>query len=103
MRAAVNYGYHSQAAWYLDLARDLGHPARAFAFIVQEKEAPYLVTVIELPPELVDIGRRRNRAALERFRDCTESGVWPGYEGEHNDDILTVSLPGWAARELEYA
>jgi phage recombination protein Bet len=46
---------------------------------VQEKEPPYLVTVIELPPELVDIGRARNRRALERFRDCTESDLWPGY------------------------
>lgn len=83
LRAAVKYGYHTQHAWYLDLAADLGHPAEAFAFIVQEKEPPYLVTVIEIPRELVEIGRRRNARALERFRDCTEADLWPGYVPDH--------------------
>lgn len=97
VKAAVNFGYHMQHAWYLDLARDLGHPGKAFAFIAQEKEPPYLVTVIELPPELVDIGRRRNRAALERFRDCTESDLWPGYVPD--DQFAQPSAPAWALRE----
>lgn len=97
VRAAVNFGYHMQAAWYLDLAADLGHPAPAFAFIVQEKEPPYLPTVIELPRELVDIGRRRNARALERFRDCTESNLWPGYVPD--DTFATPTAPGWALRE----
>lgn len=94
VKAAVNFGYHMQAAWYADLARDLGHPADAFAFVVQEKEAPYLVTVIELPEELVTIGRTRNRRALERFRDCTESGYWPGYVPD--DEFAQPAAPRWA-------
>lgn len=97
VRAAVNYGYHMQHAWYLDLARDLGHPAKAFAFIVQEKEPPYLVTVIELPPELVDVGRARNTRALERFRDCTETDRWPGYVPD--DQFAQPDAPSWALRE----
>jgi len=101
VRAAVSYGYQMQAGWYLDLAADLGHPAQAFAFIVQEKTAPYLVTVIELPPELVAHGRERNRRALERFRDCTESGRWPGYVPD--DQFATPSAPSWATRDEEYA
>ncbi len=43
--AIKKWGYDKQAAWYTDLARDLGHPASAFAFIFQMKEPPYLVTV----------------------------------------------------------
>lgn len=101
VRAAVNYGYHSQHAWYLDLAADVGHPAAAFAFIVQEKDPPYVVTVIELPADLVDVGRARNRIALQRFRDCTESGLWPGYWPD--DDFATPSAPAWALRTEEYA
>ncbi len=97
VKAASNFGYHMQAAWYSDLARDLGHPSKAFAFITQEKEAPYLVTVIELPPELVDVGRRRNRAALERFRDCTETNLWPGYVPD--DQFAQPPAPLWALRE----
>jgi len=94
IKAAVNFGYHMQHAWYVDLAADLGHPAEAFAFIVQEKEAPYLVTVIELPEELVRVGAARNRRALERFRDCTESGTWPGYLPD--TEIATPAAPRWA-------
>lgn len=101
VKAAVNFGYHMQAAWYTDLARDLGHPAEAFAFIVQEKEAPYLVTVIELPTELVAIGRARNRRALERFRDCTESGLWPGYIPD--DTFAQPAAPRWALYQEDYA
>src|SRR5207244_1704033 len=80
-----------QAPRYPDLASDIGRPAEAFAFIVQEKEPPYIVTVIELPAELVDIGRARNQRALERFRDCTESGLWPGYIPD--DTFATPSAP----------
>lgn len=92
--SAAKFGYHMQAAWYLDLARDLDHPAEAFAFIAQEKEAPYLVSVIELDAAAVQRGRELNRQALERFRDCTASNIWPGYT--RDDAFVTVSLPRWA-------
>jgi hypothetical protein len=73
------WGYDAQAAWYTDLARDLGHPAAAFAFIFQEKAAPYQVTVAYVDDADLWDARQHNRAALERFRDCTESGFWPAY------------------------
>lgn len=98
-RAAASFGYHMQAAWYLDLAADLGHPAQAFAFIVQEKEAPYLVSVVELDADALDRGRELNRRALERFRDCTESNLWPGYQAP--DTFTTISLPRWAFYDEE--
>lgn len=89
--AVKKWGYDSQAAWYTDLARDLGHPADAFAFIFQAKEPPYLVTVAYVPDDELDVARHRNRTALERFRDCTESGLWPGYLGD-NDSAAVLSL-----------
>lgn len=73
------FGYDLQAAWYTDLARDLGHPAAAFAFIAQEKEPPYDVSVVYVDDYELHEAREKNRHALERFRDCTESGIWPGY------------------------
>jgi hypothetical protein len=77
--AVRKWGYDQQAAWYTDLARDLGHPAAAFAFIFQEKAAPYQVTVAYIDDADLWDARQRNAAALERFRDCTESGLWPAY------------------------
>ena len=95
-RSVVNFGYDMQAAWYSDLADACGHPLDAFAFVAQEKEAPYSVEVYDLPPELLQRGRDRNRRALERYRDCTQSGIWPGYTGQ---PFTTLPAPRWALRE----
>lgn len=85
--AVSKFGYANQAAWYLDLASDLGHPAREFVFIFQAKEPPYSVTVARLLPDDLDAARTRNRVALQMFRDCTESGLWPDYLP---DDVCAV-------------
>lgn len=71
-------GYDLQAAWYTDLLRDIGHPATAFAFIAQEKEPPYEVSVIFVDDADLYAARERNRLALQIYRDCTASGIWPG-------------------------
>ena len=97
-RSAANYGYHQQAAWYLDGIRALvGVDDPAFVFVVQEKDPPYLVNVIELDTTALDIGRARNRAAIERWIECTEKDEWPGY----STDVELVSLPRWAEIQAE--
>jgi hypothetical protein len=96
-RAAASFGYHMQAAWYLDLWHDLGEPIERFAFIVQEKTPPYLVEVIELDEDALDLGRRRNALALQVYRDCRAAGLWPGYR--RDDESTVVSLPRWAYYE----
>lgn len=91
-RAAMDYGYHQQAAWYLDgvIALEVADDP-AFVFVVQEKTAPYLVSVIELDPLALRIGRHLNRHALNIYAACSRTGRWPGY----TDDVELVSLPGW--------
>lgn len=93
-KACADFGYHQQAAWYLDVAADLGKPLRGFVFIAQMKEPPYLVECYELEATAVQVGRERNRAALERFRDCTETGIWPGFTGRQT--ITALDIPSWA-------
>ena len=75
--AIRRYRYDMQAAWYLDLARDLGHPAAAFAFIVQEKTAPYPVTVAYVDEDDLEDARADNRRALDTFRRCVDTDEWP--------------------------
>jgi len=102
-RSVANFGYHQQAAWYLDGIRELRPGSDpAFVFVFQEKCPPYLVTVCELDHLAERAGRRLNAQAIERYRDCTESGRWPGYSGRA-DDIELISLPPWATRTEEYA
>ncbi|MCQ8831838.1 PD-(D/E)XK nuclease-like domain-containing protein [Streptomyces malaysiensis] len=90
----AKYGYNCQAAWYEEAAQalDLGGKDTEMLLIVQEKTAPYLVNVIGVDFMSREIGRGKNRAAIETFADCMATGNWPGYGDEPN----YLSLPGWA-------
>lgn len=97
-RAVFEYGYHIQAAWYLEGIRALGiHPDPRMVFVFQEKSAPYLVTVIELDGVALRIGHNQAKQALATYKKCSESGRWPGY----SDRVETIALPAWAERKLE--
>lgn len=97
-RSAAKFGYAQQHAWYVDGVKALGIADEvAFVFVVQEKEPPFLVSVVELHPADVEIGARLNRRAVELFAECSESGVWPGYP----DDVVMRELPAWYRREHE--
>lgn len=92
-RKAADFGYHMQAAWYIDVAILLGLCQQpAFVFIAQEKEPPYLVSVVEFDAEAIEEGRALNRQAINLYKHCTDNDVWPGY----GDDIYPISLPKWA-------
>lgn len=98
-KTAADYGYHMQHAMYLDAvdALDLASPAPAFVFVVQEKTAPYVVTVVELDTEAESLGRRQIRKAVALFAECQRTGRWPGY----TDEVALVSLPDWYQHRIE--
>jgi hypothetical protein len=97
-KACANYGYHQQAAWYLDAVIACeGETDPAFLFVAQEKVPPYLVTVAQLDDDAIAAGDALNYRAMEIFRDCTASGVWPGYQDDN--DIPYISLPRWARED----
>ena len=99
-KAVYDYRYHMQAAWYLDAAAAcLGEHDAAFLFVAQEKTAPYLTGVYGLDQDSLDLGRAMNERAMERYRDCTESGIWPGYQP---DGVGYLSLPPWAYTREDY-
>lgn len=94
-RYGINYGYHWQAAWYLDMAAALGRDVSAgFQFIVQEKEPPFHASVVEFDPETVELGRAWNRYAINRWHECLEADDWPAYPAE----TVTVAAMPWAPR-----
>jgi hypothetical protein len=97
-KAVANYGYHIQAAQYIDAAIACLDADPAFLFVFQMKDPPYLVNVAELDDDAIRVGRARLRSAREIFRDCTETGIWPGYEAQADDGITYITLPPWAAR-----
>lgn len=97
-RTAASFGYHMQAAWYPDGARELDlDPDPAFVFVLVGKTPPYPVSVVELDADAIELGRRRNRRAINLYADCLETGHWPAY----GDDVHLVGLPKYAFYDEE--
>lgn len=98
-KAAADNGYHIQDAVYTAGARALGlDEDPAFLFVVQEKTPPYLVSVVQLDEPSRLAGARLSRRAMAVYQDCVASGEWPGY----TDDVIQISLPGWARNREDY-
>ena len=94
-RAVANLRYDMQADWYAAGVEAITGLRCPFLFVFQEKEPPYLITVCQLDYDARASGRLRNERAIEIYRDCEESGIWPGYSPDINE-IKTISLPPWA-------
>ncbi len=102
-RSLYDYGYYMQAPWYLDgaIALDLCGPDAALLFVFQEKQAPYLVTVVQPDAMAMRMGRDANARALDIYRKCVAEDRWPGY----SDDIELVGVPRYVENRFleEYA
>ena len=95
MRSILKYRYHIQAAWYLDIANQLGLERERFVFIAQEKKEPFHVDVYTLPDELVEIGRITYRNCLNKLERCIEKDSWPGY----TEGVVELPCPAYARPE----
>ena len=95
-KTAHEYGYHQSAAHYIDGVKAATGEELPFHFVLVEKTAPYLVSVVELDIEAINLGRMLNDRAKRIYRECVESGNWPGYPG-----AVTANLPMWAIYQTE--
>ncbi|WP_343715303.1 PD-(D/E)XK nuclease-like domain-containing protein [Inquilinus sp.] len=104
-RRVLDYGFHMQAAWYLDAEQAVaGERPTKFFFVAVEKEPPFLVAVHEMDVDAIGWGRIQNRRAIRTFAECMSSGRWPGYRDPlqpSKDQAFRISLPGFALRDLE--
>lgn len=91
-RSVSDWGYHIQGWWYEQACKAAGlGPDVRFALVVQEKTAPYLVSVCFPDREAIQAGGLLARDAINQYAECTASGVWPGYP----EQGVPVSLPPW--------
>jgi len=95
-KTAHNFGYHQSAAHYIDGVKAATGEELPFTFVLVEKTAPYLVSVVELDWEAIDLGRALNDRAKRIYRECTETGNWPGYPTAE-----PIALPTWAVYDTE--
>ncbi len=94
MQSVARFGYHIQAAFYLDLTG-----AKNFYFVAIEKEAPYMMGVYELSPEAIDLGREKYLKAFEIManRDLYATNHYFGTnENGKREIVQTITLPTFA-------
>lgn len=99
-RQASQLGYFRQIAWYRDGLNLLRPQPRRCVFIAVEKERPYAVACHEVDDRGLEQAARENRAHLDQFKQCEDSGVWPGY----GSGLSLIDYPIWAsdsAKRLE--
>lgn len=96
---AWNWELHLQAAWYCDgFQAVLGtDQPPAFAWLAQEKDAPYACAYYAAGADFLAYGRRIYRPLLERLGDCQRTGSWPAY----GQMVQPLALPGWAEKQVQ--
>jgi hypothetical protein len=100
-RDAAFRGYHAQFSFYARaIAERFGaFPSEAYCVAV-EKKRPHVVTVMELPKEILDEGEKAWRLWFERLLVCETANHWPAYTDAIekfelvDTDDLTLTIDG---------
>lgn len=83
------YGYICQMAFYRSVIKAATGMTVKVKIIATEKQEPFASGVFALTPELLDQAELINKAALNRYKQCVDSGLWPtGYEQERIIDNM---------------
>lgn len=78
---AYRYGYPHQFAFYRDVCQAVTGREFRFMVVAVEKEEPHRTGLWHVSPEVLDMHSAINKEALENYKQCKASDVWPtGYE-----------------------
>ncbi len=90
-QAIRNFGYHQQAAFYLDAAASVGlTEVDRFQFLAIQKQQPYPYAVYELSAESIEFGRSLNEKAIDQMLHCQKTGIYTPFN-LHNK-IVEVNI-----------
>ena len=78
-RTCKKYRYYVQSAFYLNGFREVGFEVDDFLFIAIEKKPPYPIAIYRLAGDARSIGMTEYHNDLAVYRDCLDSGYWPGH------------------------
>ncbi len=91
-KTVYNFGYHRQAAMYLDCAKQYGIPG-PFVFIAVSKTPPHEAVCYQLDASAIGLGRAENDSIKRELRKCVELDRW---DGRWSGTINSVGLPRYA-------
>lgn len=97
MRSIASYGYHRQAAHYVDGLRAAGYEVEDFVFAFVSSSYPFIAAAYVLDDETMSQGADEVAELRDRFAECKKRGEWPAF-GEW---LQLISLPTWAKRSSE--
>jgi len=113
--AAFRYGYHRQAAWYLDglaMALEQGTPPPAvaellkagppslFVFPTVEKDDEHLAHLFVASDGFIERGRAENAELMADLKTCLDTDTWPGLARDKSG-MTALELPAWAQKQTE--
>jgi len=93
----AQYGYHNQAAWYLDGLDAISPHPRKWVFIVLEKSPPWAIQCYMLDDIALEQGRDENRVYLRAYAECLKTGKWPSYPA----GLKSISIPPYALQVMD--
>lgn len=87
-RSIIDFGYHRQAAFYLDgMRKATGENYDLFAFIAVEDSEPYRVEVYTLSQDFINYGRTEYQRLINIENNCRQKGEWPNYTSAEATEI----------------
>lgn len=96
--AAFLMGWFHQLAWYRTGMEAGGFGARGGRILAVHSQPPhsFRVNCAEVKDATLDVCAMENEAALRVYRECKESGEWPGYPKEWKK----VEMPAGALAQI---
>ena len=97
LKTVLNYGYHRQAALYLEgIATTLGFLDTEWVIIAAGNKEPHDIWIYRLDQEFIEQGVAEN---YETLAGLTYSIARNDWTGTGQNDLITLSRPKWARSE----
>jgi PDDEXK-like domain of unknown function (DUF3799) len=96
-KAAANFGYDIQAAFYTEGVECTGLEVAAFVFGCVTSEYPFIAQSYAVPEYAMDNARSYVHSLLLLLRTCEEVGQWPTFA----EDTTDLWMPPWHMNQTD--
>jgi exodeoxyribonuclease VIII len=99
MKACINFGYHIQAAFYLDVFNAAnGTSVKDFYFVAIETSKPFAINTFKMGEVEINLGREQYKKALKQLKEYRETNNLDNFCYEKK--INEIQFPLWALEKF---